>query len=128
LPPDHKSALLRWFDALLVPRTVSIEDPLPATRPPTLIVDSSATGWGGILLDKDVMTHAAGKFSSPIPSSVEAEPEGMFEAAKSLLDTTLTTRRRRRRRTRSRSRRRRRGTTASTGPVHVAGHYRLNVF
>ena len=85
LPIEHKVHLLNWFTTILTPRDVPIHRPLPVQQPTTIIVDASATGWGGILLENETLATAAGTWPAGIQSSVLAEPEGVWQAVSQLL-------------------------------------------
>lgn len=79
-PAPHRQALIDWFDILLVPTTVPIDNPIPLARPCTIIVDASGHGWGAIRYDDaETFETAAGLWSSEIPSSVSSEPAAVAE-------------------------------------------------
>ena len=83
LPAPHRLALLSWFDSVLTPRSIPIDDPLPSTPPCTLIVDACASGWGAILhLQGETSFRAiSGRWESEIASSVTSEPAAVAEGA-----------------------------------------------
>ena len=86
LPAAHKSALLAWIDLVAAAQPVPIFCPLPQQRPPTIIFDASAQGWGAVRIDENGMKPFAGRWPAPIHSSVQAEPLAALRACTSALD------------------------------------------
>ena len=83
-PMGHRMALLEWIDEVLDSAPVPYFSSLPVPVPPTIVSDASGNGWGAILIDKERIAPIAGKWRVHMGSSVQAEPQGVLEAALAL--------------------------------------------
>jgi len=86
LSAAHKADMLAWIDVVACAPPVPFASPLPTERPPTIIFDASAAGWGAVLLDGPSPRPFAGQWPAPIHSSVHAEPLAAVRAVVAALD------------------------------------------